>query len=470
MFGMGWQDVNSEAPAEKRARLDSIDFQGTEGGMPNQVTREEFPRNIRLPPHGRSVEGAERWTETHPSQTLRVHPGCPPSAPWSQADTEYDEDMYNIGTRTHNWQHGNYNASHWQDEGMAFNVRRGGPWRGKTPLGRPNAPRSRYPRDRGHIMDPVYIDRDGYAVQHIERRDMYEEGDMHGYGRAPPPYGSKQQGRGSAPALSPTIPNTPPAYPLSVRGTAQPPAHGKDRQTAPTPNYVEDVYSFEYQDSSATKSTPHVDENAYIPWSAKPAVSPKNRHRNLQQFYEVEEADRIARGQKPFLVECNSEGQPIETGGAGSKFVEVFRALCSVFLDVSIIKVRDQNAEAYARLREAIDSEFEYVGHPISDVGFKEAVSRCMKGERSRLHKLYTSRPDRDCPPKEQADVWERLKSYWKSPEFGKVKKVGPVASQTATTPKGVAVNTAPCSILYFHTNSSNSWLAIRGLTSAICR
>ena len=152
---------------------------------------------------------------------------------------------------------------------------------------------------------------------------------------------------------------------------------------------------------------------------------------------------------------CNSEGNPNESGGSGSKSIEVLRALCVVFLDVSIIKVWDQNVEAYASLRQEIDSEFEYIGHPMSDVGFMKAVSRCMKAERSRLHKMYTSRPDRECPPKEQLDVWERLKLYWNSPEFEKVKKVGSFGTQTATTtPSDVPVNTAPCSILPSYLNS----------------
>ena len=156
------------------------------------------------------------------------------------------------------------------------------------------------------------------------------------------------------------------------------------------------------------------------------------------------------------MIECNSEGEPIETGGTGSKFIDILRTLCTLFLDVLIVKVRDQNAEAYASLREEMDSEFEYTGHPISDVGFKKAVSMCMKRERHRLHKLYVSRPNRECPLKEQANVWERLKSYWNSPEFGKVKKVGPVASQTATTPQDAPVNIAPCSFLPLYPNSSN--------------
>jgi hypothetical protein len=105
------------------------------------------------------------------------------------------------------------------------------------------------------------------------------------------------------------------------------------------------------------------------------------------------------------VVECNNEGKPIETGGARSKFMEVLRALCIIYLDVSTIKMEDQNAEAYANMRQELDVEFEYIGHPISDIGFKKAVSRCMKGERSRLHKFYMSRPGRECHLREQPDV-----------------------------------------------------------------
>lgn len=46
-----------QAPTKKRARLDAIEFEGTKMRRPIQPTREEFPRNIKLPLHGRSVEG-----------------------------------------------------------------------------------------------------------------------------------------------------------------------------------------------------------------------------------------------------------------------------------------------------------------------------------------------------------------------------------------------------------------------------
>jgi hypothetical protein len=116
--------------------------------------------------------------------------------------------------------------------------------------------------------------------------------------------------------------------------------------------------------------------------------------------YDKEENERIVRGHNPFIIDCNSAGRPNESGRYGSRFLEVLRAFCVVYLDVSVIKVGDQNAEDYARLREEVKSIIECTGHPISDDGFKKSVSRCMKMERLRLHKLYMARPSRECPPK----------------------------------------------------------------------
>jgi hypothetical protein len=108
-----------------------------------------------------------------------------------------------------------------------------------------------------------------------------------------------------------------------------------------------------------------------------------------------------------------------------------------------------------------LDVKFEYIGHPISDAGFKKVVSRCMKGERSLLHKFYMSQPGRECPLKELPDVWERLKKYCNSPDFGKVKKAGTVGGQTASTLVDVPVNTTPYSTPPSFLNISNFSIAI---------
>jgi hypothetical protein len=57
-----------------------------------------------------------------------------------------------------------------------------------------------------------------------------------------------------------------------------------------------------------------------------------------------------------------------------------------------------------------------------------------MKAERSRLHKLYITNPDRNCPPREEPRVWDMLKTYWKSPEFEKVSKVSFFSCHNAQT------------------------------------
>jgi hypothetical protein len=49
--------------------------------------------------------------------------------------------------------------------------------------------------------------------------------------------------------------------------------------------------------------------------------------------------------------------------------------------------------------REGYDGELARVAtHPISDYGFKKMVSKCKKAERSRLHNLFITKPDRECP------------------------------------------------------------------------
>jgi hypothetical protein len=68
----------------------------------------------------------------------------------------------------------------------------------------------------------------------------------------------------------------------------------------------------------------------------------------------------------------------------------------------------------------------------------------CMKAERSRLYKLYMTRPKHGFPPKEQPDVWDKLKTYWNSPEFGKVAKAGSAAPQITKTSEDVPVTTDP--------------------------
>lgn len=404
-------------------------------GILNQGMRHNFRCNNRMPQHGRSIEGGEGWTKPHLSQAQPLHSGWLPSTQWSQDDNEYDEDGYVIGVHTHNWHDEALNAAHWQEDRITYNSEFGGPWRNMVPIGGPNVPWLRYPIDRGNIMQPIYLDRDreAYAIQHPQRRNMFEDAERRGYDRAPHRYVTNQPIIASGPSFFPPSANIeqqyPSVFPEQLRATTR----GKE--------------SFN-RESSVTDSNVNAEDTVLIARSAQPTTSPMKRSRNVQYVYDPEEADRFARGEKPHRIECDNTGRPIEVGRAGSKFLEVLRLLCIVFLDVSIIKVGDQNVDDYASLREEVNSKFVYIGHEISDDGFKKAVSKCMKAERSRLHKLYLTRPDRECPPKEQPDVWDRLKTYWNSPEFGKLSKVGLVATKITTTSEDMLVNTLNLSAL----------------------
>jgi len=59
-----------------------------------------------------------------------------------------------------------------------------------------------------------------------------------------------------------------------------------------------------------------------------------------------------------------------------------------------------------------LDNEFEYVGNPLSMVGFRVAVTRFLKAERCRLKNRYLK--GIDTPPLHINKLsWDRLKAYW---------------------------------------------------------
>jgi hypothetical protein len=143
--------------------------------------------NLQAPTEKRPIlEGGERWAEPHPSQTLPMHLGWPPAAQWYHDNNQFAGDMYVIRAPPFNWY-----------------------------------PQVRYTRDP-RVADPVYIDRDGFPVQQVERRKMYEDPEHIRYAKAPIWYVSSQ-------------PVTPPllitfANPHPSTEPMRAPAHGKGYQ------------------------------------------------------------------------------------------------------------------------------------------------------------------------------------------------------------------------------------------------
>jgi hypothetical protein len=80
-------------------------------------------------------------------------------------------------------------------------------------------------------------------------------------------------------------------------------------------------------------------------------------------------------------------------------------------LDMSIVDWDSYKPKSFKKLRDALDSEFEYLGNPLSMVGFRNAIKRFLETERSRLKAWYMAGQTK-CPVNVQPHQWEYLKQY----------------------------------------------------------
>ena len=120
---------------------------------------------------------------------------------------------------------------------------------------------------------------------------------------------------------------------------------------------------------------------AHASEDATPKVESEARAATRAIRKEMEERvdARRNQGQKPHRVRVKVGGG-IDGGCEGkNEFDEALRSLIPRILDVSCVKWKDQPPNSVEKLRNAIDSEFEYLGNHLSDKGFKNAVKRQMK-------------------------------------------------------------------------------------------
>ena len=81
-------------------------------------------------------------------------------------------------------------------------------------------------------------------------------------------------------------------------------------------------------------------------------------------------------------------------------------------LDISVIDWEKQRLEAVDRLRDVMDKDFEYLNYHLSMIGFRNAIKKHLKMERSRLKAHYLL-GDETCLVHVNLDQWKRLKEYW---------------------------------------------------------
>ena len=149
---------------------------------------------------------------------------------------------------------------------------------------------------------------------------------------------------------------------------------------------------------------------------ARPESEARAMRRATRKVAETNVELRRAGGQKPNTLRVKASGG-IDGGCEGKNaFDEALRSLVPRILDVSVLTWKFQNPSSVAKLRSALDNDFEYLDHNLSDVGFKNAVKRQMKTERAKMKGWFMA-GRKQCPVFIEPDQWARLCEYWSKPE-----------------------------------------------------
>ena len=136
--------------------------------------------------------------------------------------------------------------------------------------------------------------------------------------------------------------------------------------------------------------------------------------RKRRNAYEKQSRQRAAAGAKPNCVYVLPRGE-VDGGSEGKNaWDEAIRELVPKIMDMSVVEWSKHPPHRVKKLRDALDSEFEYVGNPLSMAGFRAAITRFMKSERSRLKTRYL-KDEKTVPTHIHPDQWKRLKDYWKT-------------------------------------------------------
>ena len=162
-------------------------------------------------------------------------------------------------------------------------------------------------------------------------------------------------------------------------------------------------------------AAPAPQDNENLP-KVRPESEARATRRATRKEAETNVELRRSGGQKPHTLRVKVDGG-IDGGCEGKNaFDEGLRSLVPRILDVSVLKWKLQHPKSVEKLRSALDNEFEYLEHNLSDMGFKNAVKRQMKTERAKMKGWFMS-GKKQCPVFIEPDQWARLCEYWSKPE-----------------------------------------------------
>jgi hypothetical protein len=99
--------------------------------------------------------------------------------------------------------------------------------------------------------------------------------------------------------------------------------------------------------------------------------------------------ERSSSGRKPRQITVQPGGEIDGMRPGKTTWDDAIRGLVPRILDLSIVEWEGQKPKAVQKLQDKLDAEFEYIENPLSMQGFRNAVKRYLKFERSRLKMRY---------------------------------------------------------------------------------
>ena len=142
-------------------------------------------------------------------------------------------------------------------------------------------------------------------------------------------------------------------------------------------------------------------------------ASARGNRQHQHALYEYGKEERRKAGKKPHSISVTPAGE-IDAACAGKNSWDSL--VCTYvprILDMSVIDWEKQRPQAVQKLRQTLDHNFEYLGNELSVMGFRTAVKRYLKTERSRLKGHLAECGPKVIPSHIDADQWKRLLQYW---------------------------------------------------------
>jgi hypothetical protein len=130
--------------------------------------------------------------------------------------------------------------------------------------------------------------------------------------------------------------------------------------------------------------------------------------------YDKASRQRATVGGKPNRLFVLQGGEVDASCEGKNAWDAALRDLVPKIIDISVVDWERHKPHTLKKLRDSLDKEFEYVGHPLSMMGFRTSLTRFLKSERSRLKGRWL-RGQKSAPVKVNPDQWTRLIAYWKT-------------------------------------------------------